>query len=221
MDSGQHHKVPLLDGKHLAPNLAGIVGPTEAADYDDNGDNSGLKHRHQHQGHQNGRQGEGNIHQPHYQPVDAAAEVAGGQAQHGANAAGDEDGKDGDHQGDAGAVDDTAVNVPAQAVGAEQVRRTAPFAPGRRDKGVGEAAKCRDLGGQEGAEQGADNYQGQDDARQPGQPAKSPPRQKRSASLYQACRYVSVSQGAPFLFPKSGSTPAWTIAGSTSEYRAI
>ena len=65
--------------------------------------------------------------------IDPAAEIAGEQAERGAEQAGGSGGGDGDEERDLGAVDQSGQDIPAQIVGAEQVAGLGPVGPDRRD----------------------------------------------------------------------------------------
>ena len=90
--------------------------------------------------------------------VQAAAKVAGGQAQGGADNAGDEHGDERNRQRDAGAVDDAAEHVAALLVGAQYVPPgsgrlhlhavygTSAACPGRRLQTIPQAALERIMG---------------------------------------------------------------------------
>ena len=72
--------------------------------------------------------------------VDPAPEVAGEDAERGADDAGHDDGGEADDHGHARAEDEAREHVPAEVIGAEQVRVAAARLPDRRLEAVAEHA---------------------------------------------------------------------------------
>ncbi len=82
---------------------------------------------------QDGGKGQLHVGDAHDQPVDGAAEIAGDQAEHDAERAGEQHAEHADRERNAQAIEDRGKHVAALLVGAEQERALAVGGPERRD----------------------------------------------------------------------------------------
>ena len=117
---GQH--VLLLLGDHrLGAHDPGVADPAGDPDRDEHVEDARPQHRDDRDDQDQEREREEQVHDPHQQTVDPAAQVAGHQADNGAGDQRDAGRAERDGQVDPAAVQDPGEDVAAELVGAEQV----------------------------------------------------------------------------------------------------
>ena len=129
MDPRKRHEVALLDRQHLAADDAREPGPEEEAERNHERIHALAHGDGQQQREQDGREGEGRVHDAHQERVQLAADIAGEDAEHESDAAAYGERQPRHDETDACSVEQPGQQVPAENVGAEQILRGAAFLP--------------------------------------------------------------------------------------------
>ena len=140
---GQAHEVALPEREDLAADDARIPRPVDGGQ-----DDHDVPHAGAHHGREEDREGQRRQRQPrvrdaHDHLVDPAAEIAGQDAEPGADDAGDDDRGEAHDHGHARAEDEARQHVAPDVVGAEEVRLAAAGLPCGRTEAVAELLRLR------------------------------------------------------------------------------
>ena len=109
--------------QRYAARHASVVGPEQQHQHRDDRRKAGSQRRNQHQGQQNDRNGQRYVHRPHYERIKPRPEKSGGDTQGGTNRTADEYRDGGHYDGNPGAVDNSAQDIPAKIIGSQQEGR--------------------------------------------------------------------------------------------------
>ncbi|MPL96208.1 hypothetical protein SDC9_42383 [bioreactor metagenome] len=152
-EPGGVHVFLFLLHQHGAPDRPGVEHPAHDGEGGHQLSEAPAEGGHDEEGHQHGREGELDVHHPHEEAVEPAAEVARHEAEKGAENAGEDHHRQADEQGDPAAVDHGAQQVPPLVVRAEDKGRVPALHPDRGFEGVHEV-QAADVVGVLGGEQG-------------------------------------------------------------------
>ena len=147
-----------LQGKHHTPDHSGNIGDGIEGDGRHGIFQAAAQYGHHHDGQQQAGEGQQEVHKPGDQGIQPTAVITGQHPQGHADGGADDGAHKAHQQGDPGAVDHTGQGIPAQVIRAQQVL------PAGRGIFVGNVLGVGVLGAQEGADEGHEQEQKQDNA---------------------------------------------------------